>query len=48
MEAKQNVRLMGSNVMGGPGDGKPALQYRCKDMKYFVTNKLLRNYFYEC
>ena len=48
MEAKQNVRLMQPNVIGGSGDGKPALQYRCKDTEYFVINKLLSDYFYEC
>lgn len=36
MGVKQNVRLMQPNVIGGSGDGKPALQYRRKDTKYFV------------
>ena len=40
MGAKQNVRLIQPNVIGGSGDGKPALQYQCKDTTLFVTNKI--------
>ena len=39
---------MQPNVIGGSGDDWPTLQYRCKDTKYFVINKLLSDCFYEC